>query len=311
MTENELNGRPSRHYIMSLIYILVLVALGFIVVGPFIGFFIALIFYPGTTEQLLVAIQSPTEHPDVKISLFIIQGFVTLIGLILTPMLILRRYQTPLREFFGVRRFDWVPFAVTAFIVVVFVGVNSWFAEWNHSIDFPDVFEEWARSREDAAAEMTELLTTLSNSGELLIAILVIAILPAIGEEIVFRGLIQNELFRGTRNVHLSIWIAAVLFSAIHFQFYGFVPRLLLGALFGYLYYWSGNLWLAIFAHFVNNAVSVIAMYYYQQGAFEFDLESQQALPLPAVLTSAVLTTGLLYFFYKYFEARKPPIPHL
>ena len=311
MTENELNERPSRHYIMSLIYILVLVALGFIVVGPFIGFFIALLFYPGSAEELLIAIQSPTEYPDVKFSLFIIQGFVTLVGLILTPMLILRRYQTPLREFFSVRRFDWVPFAVTAFIVVVFVGVNSWFAEWNHNINFPDAFERWARAREDAAAEMTEILTTLTSSGELLIAILVIAILPAIGEEIVFRGLIQNELFRGTRNLHLSIWIAAVLFSAIHFQFYGFVPRLLLGALFGYLYYWSGNLWLAIFAHFINNAASVVAMYYYQQGAFEFDLESQEALPLPAVLISAALTTGLLYFFYKYFEGRKSPIPQL
>ena len=311
MTENELNGRPSRHYIMSLIYILVLVALGFVVVGPFIGFFISLLFYPGTTEELLVAIQSPADHPDVKLPLFIIQGFVTLVGLILTPMLILRRYQTSLREFFSVRSFDWVPFAMTAFIVVVFIGVNSWFAEWNHNINFPDGFEEWARAREDAAAEMTQVLTTLSNSGELLIAILVIAILPAIGEEIVFRGLIQNELYRGTRNVHLSIWIAAMLFSAIHFQFYGFVPRLLLGALFGYLYYWSGNLWLAIFGHFINNGASVVAMYYYQQGAFEFDMESQEALPLPAVLLSAALTTGLLYFFYKYFETRKRPIPQL
>ena len=311
MTENELNGRPSRHYIMSLIYIVVLVILGFVVVGHSVGLFIAFIFYPGSGQEFLEALKAPSEHPEVKLSLFVMQGVVTLVGLILTPMLILRRYQTPLREFFGVRRFEWVPFAMTAFIVVVFVGVNSWFAEWNHNIDFPDVFEEWARAREDAAAEMTELLTTLSNSGELLIAILVIAILPAIGEEIVFRGLIQNELFRGTRNVHLSIWIAAVLFSAIHFQFYGFVPRLLLGALFGYLYYWSGNLWLAIFGHFVNNAASVVAMYYYQQGAFEFDMESQEALPLPAVLTSAALTTGLLYFFYKYFEARKPPIPQL
>ena len=103
MTENELNGRPSRHYIMSLIYILVLVALGFIVVGPFIGFFVALLFYPGSTEELLVAIQSPVKHPEVKISLFIIQGFVTLVGLILTPMLILRRDQTALREFFAGR----------------------------------------------------------------------------------------------------------------------------------------------------------------------------------------------------------------
>jgi membrane protease YdiL (CAAX protease family) len=104
----------------------------------------------------------------------------------------------------------------------------------------------------------------------------------------------------------VSIWVAAILFSAIHFQFFGFVPRVLLGALFGYLYYWSGNLWLAILAHFVNNGFSVLAMYFYQQGKLGFDLESPESVPLNAVIISGVLTVALLYYFYKYFENRKP-----
>jgi membrane protease YdiL (CAAX protease family) len=142
----------------------------------------------------------------------------------------------------------------------------------------------------------------------LLIALVIIAVLPAIGEELVFRGLIQNELFRGTKNIHVSIWIAAFLFSAIHIQFFGFVPRLLLGALFGYLYYWSGNLSLAILAHFVNNAVSVVALYLYQHGKFTFDIESPESAPPNVVIVSTLITAGLLFYFYKYFQARKTSI---
>ena len=111
-----------------------------------------------------------------------------------------------------------------------------------------------------------------------------------------------------TGNIHISIWFAAILFSAIHFQFFGFVPRLLLGALFGYLYYWSGSLMLAILAHFVNNAVSVTALYLYQEGQFTFDVESQESAPLNVVILSGILTVGLLYYFYKYYQDRKPAI---
>jgi hypothetical protein len=86
---------------------------------------------------------------------------------------------------------------------------------------------------------------------------------------------------------------------------------MLLGALFGYLYYWSGNLWMPILAHFVNNGFSVLAMYFYQQGALEFDLEKTESVPANVVMVSGVLTAGLLYYFYKYFENRKPRTDYL
>jgi uncharacterized protein len=133
---------------------------------------------------------------------------------------------------------------------------------------------------------------------------IVIGVLPAIGEEIVFRGIIQNQLFRATHNKHVAIWIAAILFSAIHFQFFGFVPRMLLGALFGYLYYWSGNLWMSVIAHFANNGFSVLAMYFYQKGAIGFDVEDTESVPAHFVIFSALLTAGLLFYFYKYYQNR-------
>jgi uncharacterized protein len=311
MLENDLSPRPERHPVINLIIILLLVGLGFTMVGPVIGYFAALPFYQGDGEALFEAIQDPVNHPEVKIPLYIIQGFATLTGLIVVPALFMARNGRPVADFFRNQKLEWVPVLITIFVVVIFMVVNSVFVEWNSNFHFPEFarkFEAWAREKEDTAAELTEFLTRFRSQGELLIAIIVIAVLPAIGEELVFRGLIQNELFRATRNIHVSIWVAAVLFSAIHLQFFGFVPRVLLGALFGYLYYWSGNLTLAILAHFVNNGVSVMAMYFYQQGAFEYDMESTEAAPAHVVMISTLMTAALLFYFQRYFQHRKPSI---
>lgn len=311
MFENEIGARPERHPVINLIVILLMVGLGFIIVGPIIGFFIALPFYDGSMIQLAEAIQDPLQNPDIKIPLYIIQGSATFTGLIVAPAIFLTREQRSLADFFSMRGVALAPVVATVSLVIIFMAVNSVFIEWNSELDFPpfaDEFEEWAREREDTAAELTTFLTKLSSPAELLLALLIIAVLPAVGEEIVFRGLIQNELYRGTHNMHVAIWVAAVLFSAIHMQFYGFLPRLLLGALFGYLYYWSANLTLAIIAHFVNNAVSVIALYFYQRGALSFDVESQESAPMGVVMPSALLTAGRLYYFYKFYNDRKTAI---
>ncbi len=308
MFENELRNPPERHPVINLIVILLLVGLGFVIVGPIIGFFIALPFYDGGIIKLTEAIEHPMNNPDIKIPLYIIQGCATFVGLIVAPAVYLKREQKSLKDLFNPQRLAWIPILITAFVVIIFMAVNSVFIEWNAEFNFPDFakgFENWAREREDTAAELTSFLTNFESSGELLLALFIIAVLPAIGEEIVFRGLIQNEFFRGTKNIHLSIWIAAILFSAIHFQFFGFVPRLLLGALFGYLYYWSGNLTLAILAHFVNNGVSVMALYLHQQCKFTFDIDSPESAPANVVIISALLTAGLLYYFYKYFQDHK------
>jgi hypothetical protein len=169
---------------------------------------------------------------------------------------------------------------------------------------FPQ-FEDWARTKEDQLRELTNYLTSFSNVGGLLVGLLVIAVLPAIGEELVFRGLGQRLLQRLTNNHHAGIWVAAFLFSFIHLQFYGFFPRLLLGALFGYIYYWSANLWYPIFAHFVNNGFTLIMLYLYQQDATEMNIEDTEAVPPLTAAIALIATVGLLYFFRKkMFEIR-------
>jgi len=192
-------------------------------------------------------------------------------------------------------------------LVIVFMGANSLFIEWNQNLNLPESlgwFESWARDFEDRIQEITIFLTTFDSTSEFLIAFFVIALLPAIGEELVFRGFIQNHIHILTKNLHIAIWVAAFIFSFFHFQFYGFFPRLFLGALFGYLYVWSGNIIIPVIAHFVNNGFTLLMIYFYHEGAIDFDIEATESVPISNVLLSMVVTSVLLYLFYSYFRKK-------
>ncbi len=294
--------------------IIFFVASGFLAGGLLIGPLVAVAFYPGTIDELLMAVQDPLKYPDVKIAYYIIQGCATFVGLIVVPYFFLKLNQSSIVSFFKTSKVEALPLLLTAFIIIFFMAVDSVVIEWNAEWKFPAFahdLEVMARNLEEQATKVTSFLTEFESVSQLIIAIIVIAVLPAVGEELVFRGIVQNELFRGTRNIHFAIWFSAILFSAMHFQFFGFVPRMLLGALFGYLYYWSGSLALAMFAHFVNNGISVVALYFYRQGAFDYNLESTEAAPANVVVLSVLVTAGLLFYFYKYFEHRKIARPNL
>ena len=111
---------------------------------------------------------------------------------------------------------------------------------------------------------MESFLDTLTTKG-FITNIIMICILPAIGEEFLFRGIFQRLFIEWTKNVHIGILLGAFLFSFIHLQFFGFLPRLLLGIYFGYLFVWSRTIWLPVIAHFFNNAFAVV--YYYISGS--------------------------------------------
>ncbi len=134
---------------------------------------------------------------------------------------------------------------------------------WNQQLRLPDFMypiEEWMRQQEDAAKELTQLFLSDKSIPVLCFNLAVIAILAGVGEEFFFRGALQRMLGKWSPNHHVVIWVAAILFSAFHIQFYGFIPRMLLGAFFGYLLYWSGNIWVPVFAHTINNAIAVIIL---------------------------------------------------
>lgn len=146
--------------------------------------------------------------------------------------------------------------------------------------------ESWAKPMEEEAQEAVQQALTMSGSSEFLRNILFIAIVPAICEEIAFRGVIQSLIAKSSANVHVGIWAAAILFSLIHFQFYGFIPRMLLGAFFGYLLIWTGSIWAPILAHFTNNAIAVGIHYFDQhvEGASKLAFEEFSVKLWPAIV---------------------------
>jgi membrane protease YdiL (CAAX protease family) len=159
-------------------------------------------------------------------------------------------------------------FAASPFINFIGeINANMQFPEWLSGI------ETWMKDAEDKAAELTEAFLKVDTMGGLLFNIFMIAFLPAIGEELLFRGVIQRIFTNWTKNHHWGIWISAILFSALHMQFYGFIPRMLLGVMFGYLLVWSGSIWLPIIAHFINNGVAVVLMYLIDKNMLNPELE--------------------------------------
>lgn len=306
------NSISDRNPWTSALLIFLASMMGFVIIGPLIGLLVVMPFVEGSFMDFLLNASNPINHPELKMPLYIVQGCATFLGLVVTPALYIfsieRRNPFHLvsrRPIYGQM------ILITLGITIFFIATNSIFIEWNANLSLPESlkeFENWAREKEDLAKQLTDFLTKFDSVGEFIIAFVVIAILPGIGEELVFRGLLQPELERATKNIHVAIWISAIMFSAIHMQFFGFVPRMLLGALFGYIFYWSGDLRLSMFAHFVNNGFSVLMMYLNQLGVVDLDLETPEVAPWPVVAVFTIITFGLLVYLKKFYEARNPTL---
>jgi len=151
---------------------------------------------------------------------------------------------------------------VILFMLIIVPFVNL-LGDINQHLVLPKVFagvENWMKLSEAEADKLVGKMLQVHGAYALFFNIFLIALLPAIGEELFFRGALLR-IFEPWKGMKTAIWITAFIFSAIHLQFYGFVPRLLMGAFFGYLLFWSGNLWLPITAHFINNVIAVIFFY--------------------------------------------------
>ncbi|HAW52525.1 MAG TPA: CPBP family intramembrane metalloprotease [Flavobacteriales bacterium] len=258
-----------------------LILIGLILTGGGLSYFVSFLFiqfYYGLDVFANPSILTNFSADGVIPALKFMQLMNSLGAFIIPPLLFAFLVSENWKSYLAI---DKRPDVVVAFFVIALMVLSQpWinFMVWlNESMTLPDFLstaEHWMKDKEKSAELITESFLTMNGIGDLAVNILLIGFVAALGEELFFRGLIQPYLFRTTRNIHLAIWLTAILFSAIHVQFYGFLPRMILGAIFGYALYWTGSLWVPVLAHFVNNAGAVVLTYIYGTGQSEQRIET-------------------------------------
>jgi len=229
----------------------------------------------------LAEVSSFVANPDTPNSILFIKFYQVLnqIGIFILPALLFSFLVSDNTfEYLSINRLPLlISVLLAGMIIYSILPFNNFLDDFNRHIKFPDFLsgvENWMVDKEEQARRLTKVFLNASTITGLLLNIFVVALVPAIGEELLFRGVLLklfNNLFK---NIHVAVVISALVFSAIHFQFFGFLPRALLGILLGYLFVFSGNLWVPIFAHFLNNASSVIIYYLHQNGHIKVSMDS-------------------------------------
>jgi hypothetical protein len=236
----------------------------------------------GLREQNILRFVQVSKH----IAMFIIPA-------VIIPILLKKEPGT----FLMIKNLPYVNHVILVVILAfLLIPVISYTAMLNIKLNLPDWLskvENWIRLKEDSAASLSKLLLRSTGIKDLIINLFILAVIPALGEEMLFRGVLQQTLCKMFRSGHCGIWITAVLFSALHFQFFGFLPRTIFGLSFGYLFFWSRNLWLPVIAHFTNNGLSVCVSYL--TGGKEFNNLSPNQFIIPII--SSVLMVMIFYHF--------------
>lgn len=245
------------------------------------------------------------EDPRAIAILKLVQTISAIGTFVVPPFLIAYLIDPEPLTFLGVNKVANIRSIVMVVLVVMAaVPVINLLGELNSSMHLPGFLkavEDWMRDSEDRAAGLTKAFLEMPDATTMLFNLFMVALIPAIGEELLFRGIVQRIFSSWSKNIHVGVWMAAFLFSAMHMQFYGFIPRLLLGAMLGYLFVWSGSLWLSITAHFVNNAAAIIFTFLFQHRVSSIDVDTvgTKEGDVLSVLISLALTISLLYVIYK------------
>lgn len=290
------SSSAERHPFVSLLLLLLLM-MGGALVFTVIAIIVIVSLYG------LKALMIMSNGGAVSIEVLRILQIFTSTGMFIVPALFFAKQEDAnWVSYLKLNRFPAILMILAVLIMIALAPILELSADLNKSMKLPDFLhdlETWMLLKEKEMAAMTKELLRMNNVGVLLINILMLAVIPAIGEEFIFRGCLQKLFGKWTGNKHLAIWITAIIFSAIHVQFYGFIPRMLLGALFGYLLIWSETIWIPVLAHFINNAVAVATAYVYQQKGISLDkLDQPDPSAFYVYIISFLAGAALLWSFY-------------
>jgi uncharacterized protein len=217
------------------------------------------------------------ENPQTILVLKLLQGMSSLIVFVIPSFLFAKFWTTNKTHYLEIHHY---PSSTSLFIastgMLLALPLINYLAEINQHMQLPyslSNIERWMQESEAKAEALTRAFTAGTTVDVLIVNLIVVGFIAAFSEELFFRGVLQKVFMECFKNIHIAIWCSAFIFSAFHMQFYGFLPRMLMGAYLGYLFYWSGSLWLAIAAHFVNNGMAVFVIWLANQGTISKEME--------------------------------------
>lgn len=262
--------------------------------------FIAGIFYIiGGMVSIALLKESTTNH--LRIATFAQDIIIFILPAIVTAIYV----STKPDRFLMIDKFPEIKSTVIAIaILIASIPLMNKLIEWNQNLHLPDsmsTIELKMKEMENAAqATVSVMLGDLKSWKSFVISIIIVGFMAGLSEELFFRGTMQRLLASGKLNKHLAIWFTAFIFSALHFQFFGFIPRLVLGALFGYLAFWSGNLWVPIIVHMINNSLVVASEFELFDSAKEtIEKTDDSGSNLLVISASFLATVFLIALFIK------------
>ncbi len=202
-----------------------------------------------------------------------------------------------------------VSLLLAAGVIIAGLPLLNCITQWNAGMSFPKAFsgiEHWMRTSETLNDNLTTAFLGTTSAWGFVVNLLMMSILPAIGEELFFRGVVQRVFAEWFRNIHVAVIVTAFIFSAIHFQFFGFVPRFLLGMFLGYVFYWTGSLWAPIMVHFINNGLAVCVAFLAARGLVNQNYNTFGSSDNVWVIVLSTLTiSGMMLLLYKFRRNNK------
>jgi len=289
-----------KNWFLSLV-VITLVTFGTLVVLQGIAMALIPTFFQVSLEELIALVNGKYDIPNGRMALLFTQGIGSGLGFWVASWVCIRFLEKA--ELHWASQRSRVNLKNLTLVTVITLGgmlFNGLLVYWNSHLVLPASLAEveiWMREMETQLMELTQYLTDFQSIPELLMGILVIGVFAGVGEELFFRGLLQPKLQGYLRSSHWGIWLSAFIFSAIHVQFFGFLPRLFLGALFGYLYHYTGSLFYPILGHILNNSLTVLLVYASNQGVLDLDVQATDTVSYPgAIVGLLVLILGFLYF---------------
>ncbi len=289
--------RPAEKFLFSVVVLFIL-----LLAFQFLGTFLAAWIYGFSVSDFLAL--GTYEDPSYVAASKFIQILGSVGTFIIPAFLLSYLFEGDIFSYYKFRNpTGMIPMLLVILMMISVIPFINYMAEINLKMEIPiRALDQLLRTLESTAEEMMVAFTATNSILGLLVNLLMIGVIAAVGEELIFRGLIQKLMTQMLKNTHLAILITALLFSAFHFQFFSFLPRFVLGLILGYLMFYGQSIWYPILAHFVNNAMGVIYYYFNSRGSADDMLEeigTSTLIPVAAVLSLALFLLFAVLWYYQ------------